>query len=287
MGTYEWHLANAWNYWCQTNRNKDGVCCLTRKLCAGHHDRWPVWGRDARETSHLIHKRHRALNDASAAKCGASDFDVLSKYKILKLSGRDNCEDKHELSQEKLDWLESIGAEMLLSPINYIYQFQHKDCNLYLSEKEIAETPLCELKAWFNADHDALEDRHAYYQYANTTMFIPGDARALFMTDDFNIFSHTQAGDQYISISTPKSDEIITFSEDALKSLFIALNEIVYDATSEGAQPSINDIRFFTHEEADSQDIVLTSARSGEFITINKKDIQTLIMVLNDVIHDE
>lgn len=56
--------------------------------------------------------------------------------------------------EEKIAWMKNVGIIKLPEPVSYLYQFKGHDAVWLLTEREVAEKPLEELKATYERDRE-------------------------------------------------------------------------------------------------------------------------------------
>lgn len=56
--------------------------------------------------------------------------------------------------EEKIAWMKNMGIIKLPEPVSYLYQFKGHDAVWLLTEHEVAEKPLEELKATYERDRE-------------------------------------------------------------------------------------------------------------------------------------
>lgn len=56
--------------------------------------------------------------------------------------------------EEKIAWMKNVGIIKLPEPVSYLYQFKGHDAVWLLTEREVAEKPLDELRTMFEQDRE-------------------------------------------------------------------------------------------------------------------------------------
>lgn len=56
--------------------------------------------------------------------------------------------------EEKMAWMKNVGIVKLPEPVSYLYQFKGHDAVWLLTEREVAEKPLDELRTMFEQDRE-------------------------------------------------------------------------------------------------------------------------------------